>query len=193
MISKIIQRISRKLVLLFVVSNVFRELMWRVRGAKIGKGSRLPRSSCTWPHQVKIGCNCRLQPDIFFNYDHYWTPGPSIIIGNRCFIGRGTEFNIQGKITIGEDTLIASGCVFVDHDHGIDPNTPRSEQPNQISPIKVGCNVWIGAKVVVLKGVEIGDGAIIAAGAVVTKSIPAAEIWGGVPAKLLKPLESSPN
>ena len=139
----------------------------------------------SWPHQLSLGERCVLEPDIYFKYDGYWKPGPSIRIGNRVFIGRGVEFNIQGEIEIGDDCLIASGCIFVDHDHGTGGSGLINRQPPLIRPISIAGNVWIGANVVVLKGVTIGEGSVVAAGTVVTKEIPAGEIWGGVPARKL--------
>jgi len=181
-----LQRAYRRLDFAPSASVIVRMAMWRLRGAQIGRGTRLPRAEVTWPHQVRIGRNCILQTGIFFNYDSYWTPGPSILVGDRVFIGRGVEFNIQGRIEIGDDALIASGCVFVDHDHGLQTDALINVQPNRIVPITVGCGAWIGANVVVLKGVRIGDGAVVGAGSVATKSIPKGEIWAGNPAKFLR-------
>jgi acetyltransferase-like isoleucine patch superfamily enzyme len=146
----------------------------------------LPQACVTWPHQVRVGANCILQPDIFFNYDHYWTPGPSIVLGNRVFVGRGVEFNIQGRIVVGDDALIASGCVFVDHDHGMRSGGAMNTQPNIIEPISVGAGAWIGTRSVVLKGVSIGAQAVVGAGSVVTKSVPAGEVWCGTPARFVR-------
>lgn len=165
---------------------LIRTLVWRIRGACIGKGTRLsPHTEITWPHQVTIGADCILQSGIFFNYSHYWTAGPSICLRDRVFVGRNVEFNIQGGIEIGDDTLIASGCFFVDHDHGRQGDRPMNQQESVVEPISIARNVWIGANVTVLKGVSIGQGAVVAAGAVVIKSVPAGEVWGGVPAKPL--------
>lgn len=150
---------------------------------KIGTGTSLPKLFISWPHQVSLGSNCKLEPNISFKYDGLWHPGPSIIIGNTAFIGSGCEFNITENITIGNNSLIASGCRFIDHDHGTNRKQLMHSQPGTSSSIKLGNDVWLGCNVVVLKGVTIGDGAIVAAGAVVNKSIPAYEIWGGVPAK----------
>lgn len=132
---------------------------------------------------MKLGSDCILQSGIFFNYDHFWTPGPSIIFGNRVFIGRGCEFNIRKKLVIGDDTLIASGVKMIDHDHGTDPGNCMREQAGTEAEIVIGEDVWIGANVVVLKGVSIGAHAVVGAGAVLTKSIPEWEVWGGVPAR----------
>ena len=180
------QRLWRWCVLECDPLPLIRTLVWRTRGTCIGKGTRLsPRTEFTWPHQVTIGANCILQSGIFFNYSHYWTAGPSICLRDRVFVGRNVEFNIQGRIEIGDDTLIASGCFFVDHDHGRHGDRPMNRQESVIEPISVGRNVWIGANVTVLKGVSIGEGAVVAAGAVVTMSVPSGQVWGGVPAKPL--------
>ena len=109
--------------------------------------------------------------------------GPAIVLKDRVFIGLGCEFNIDHGVKIGSDSLIASGCRFVDHDHGMKIGVPMREQKSWGKSITIGDDVWLGCNVVVLSGVSIGDGAIVAAGAVVTKSILPMEIWGGVPAK----------
>lgn len=150
----------------------------------IGKGAFLGRITANWPHQVKIGEQTKVLNGVTFDYCHgVWQPGPSILIGDHGYVGRGAEFNCRLGIRVGRDCLIASGCRFIDHDHGIETNMPMRLQDGPEAPILLEDDVWLGSNVVVLKGVTIGRGAIVAAGAVVTKSIPAYEIWGGVPAR----------
>lgn len=169
-----------------------RTAYWRTLGMQIGPSTLLPRVHATWPHQVSLGANCSLEHDIYFKFDGIWAPGPSMLIGDRVFIGFGCEFNVRRKITIGSDCLIASGCKFIDHDHGISRRdvVMREQADGAEGEIMIGSDVWLGANVVVLKGVQIGRGAIVAAGAIVTKNIVDYEIWGGVPAR--KIAERSP-
>ncbi|MVN92776.1 acyltransferase [Mucilaginibacter aquatilis] len=168
------------------LSSGLRKLRYGLLGMKVGENTTLPSVHVTWPHQVAIGNNCLLERSIYFKYDGIWKLGPSINIHNNVFVGTGCEFNITKGITIGNDSLIASGCRFIDHDHGMQQGQLMRIQNGPEEAISVGQNVWIGCNVVVLKGVTIGDGAIVAAGSVVTKSIPSNEIWGGVPAKKIK-------
>jgi acetyltransferase-like isoleucine patch superfamily enzyme len=140
--------------------------------------------SATWPHQIKVGSKCILEDDIYFKYDGWWKPGPCIEVGDEVFIGRGCEFNIQERLRVGNDCLIASGCKFIDHDHGMSVDDgPMRTLPCPAAEINVEDDVWIGFNAVVLKGVTIGRGAVVAAGAVVNKSVPPYEIWGGIPAR----------
>jgi acetyltransferase-like isoleucine patch superfamily enzyme len=164
-----------------------RTIWWRMLGMQIGAGTLLPKVHVTWPHQVSLGENCHLEHDIYFKYDGIYAPGPSILVGDRVFIGFGCEFNVRARVEIGADCLIASGSKFIDHDHPIArPDIPINQQgAGDEAEIIVGQDVWIGANAVVLKGVRIGRGAVVAAGAVVTKSVPALEVWGGVPARKL--------
>ena len=154
-------------------------------GMQIGPGTLLPDVHVTWPHQVSLGENCTLEHDIYFKFDGIWAPWPSIIIHDRVFIGFGCEFNVRQRIEIGADCLIASGCKFIDHDHGSSSrDIPMNQQTDGgEGEILIAADVWIGANAVVLKGVRIGRGSIVAAGAVVTKEIGQYEIWGGVPAR----------
>jgi acetyltransferase-like isoleucine patch superfamily enzyme len=164
-------------------SGFFRKMWLQLLGMKIGAGTTVPPLFITWPHQVSLGANCALEEQISFKFDGIRKPGPSIFIGDHVFIGSGCEFNIRLRIDVGSDSLIASGCRFVDHDHGVEPGRLMREQHGPEKAIKIGKNVWLGCNVVVLKGVEIGEGAVVAAGAVVTKSIAGNEIWAGIPAR----------
>ncbi len=160
-----------------------RTLWLKALGMGVGQGTFIPHISVTWPHQVSIGDRCLLEEAISFKFDGPWMEGPRIQIGNSVFIGRHCEFNIQCSLQIGDDSLIASGCRFIDHDHGTQAGALVRSQPGSEASIVIGADVWIGANVVILKGVSIGDGAVIAAGAVCNKDVPTMEIWGGVPAR----------
>lgn len=111
--------------------------------------------------------------------------GKNISIGKRVFINSGCKFQDQGGITIGNDVLIGHNCVIATLNHLFDPERRADMIP---SPVEIGDKVWIGANVTILPGVKIGEGAIIAAGAVVTKNVEALTVVGGVPAKLIKRL-----
>lgn len=165
------------------ISSNFHIFYWRFLGAKIGKNTYLNKSKMTWPNKVSIGNNCHIEYNTFFKFDGVYSDNRSIIIGDNCFIGNSTEFNISKGICIGDDVLIASGSKFIDHDHGKSLNELIRVQNCIEKEITIGNNVWIGVNVVVLKGVKIGDGAIVAANSVVNKEIPENEIWAGIPAK----------
>jgi len=180
---EVFQRLARRLKLRMAVRASVRKMLLRLRGARIGAGTRIPRISITWPHQVSLGENCVLEDDICFKFDGPWQPGPSIVIGSRVFIARGCEFNIRRRITVGDDCLIASGCKLIDHDHGISMDRPMNVQNGPECELELEQDVWLGVNCVVLKGVTIGRGAVVGAGSIVTKPIPPFEIWAGVPAK----------
>jgi acetyltransferase-like isoleucine patch superfamily enzyme len=163
--------------------SFFRKLFLTTLGMKIGNGTRVPKLYITWPHQVVIGNKCVLENNVYFKYDGVWNKGPAIVIKDNVFIGNGCEFNIRKNITIGNHSLIGSGCRFIDHDHGTKTGQLISQQSGPEQAIEIGEDVWLGCNVIILKGVKIGDGAVVAAGAIVTKSILANEIWAGVPAK----------
>jgi acetyltransferase-like isoleucine patch superfamily enzyme len=108
-------------------------------------------------------------------------------IGDNVFLNRGVKIVCHKSIQIGNDSIVADSVHFYDHDHGFaETDIPIRRQPLTTQPINIGANVWIGAKSTILKGVAIGDGAIVGAGSVVTRSIPPGAIVGGVPAHVLK-------
>ncbi len=113
----------------------------------------------------------------------YTDCGQNITIGQRTFINMGCSFQDWGGIAIGDDCLIGHNCTICTVNHSKDP-----EQRGDMTcvPVQIGNKVWVGANVTILPGVSIGDGAIIAAGAVVTKDVEPNTIVAGVPAKMIK-------
>lgn len=185
--TNLFQRVVRRIALLPDPFSVSRKIYLQLLGAKIGPRTRVPRCEVPWPHQIQIGSGCLLEPDIYFKFDGYWHPGPSIVIGNHVFIGRGVEFNVQGRVEIGDDSGIGSGCVLADHNHSTAIEGRRMrDQTMEIASIIIGRDVIVGVNSVILRGVRIGDGAVVGAGSVVVETIPAGEIWVGNPAKKLR-------
>ena len=108
-------------------------------------------------------------------------------IGDNANIGSNCQIFSAKKVKIGKNVLIAAYAYLVGGGHIYeDPDVPIIEQGRTASGIEIGDNVWLGASVKVLDGVTIGEGAIIAAGAVVTEDIPSFAIAGGIPAKVIK-------
>ncbi len=109
--------------------------------------------------------------------------GKNISIGKDVFINSGCHFQDQGGITIGDGSLIGHNVVLATINHDL---YPANHRKNHYAPIRIGAHVWIGSNATVLPGVTIGDWAVVAAGAVVTKDVPARTVVGGVPARLIK-------
>lgn len=120
----------------------------------------------------------------------YTDCGKNIHVGRNVFINCCCHFQDQGGIYIGDGSFIGSHVVIATLNHAQDPAHRADTLP---SPVRIGKNVWIGSHATLLPGVTVGDGAIIAAGAVVTKDVPANSIAGGVPAKFIKNIETEKN
>ena len=111
--------------------------------------------------------------------------GKNITIGNNVFINADCKVQDQGGIFIDDGALIGHGVVLATLNHDMDPEKRQQLHP---APIHIGKRVWIGANATITAGVTIGDNSIVAAGAVVTKDVPANTVVGGVPAKKIKEL-----
>ena len=124
---------------------------------------------------------------------------------DRVYLGRGVEIQARGgsvsvgfgtginaysriisfnRISIGARCAIAQFVTILDHDHAFASDGRMDGYDTR--PIQIGDNVWIGDKATILKGVTIGDGAIVAAGSVVTRNVPARCIVAGVPARVIR-------
>ena len=149
---------------------------------------------------VELGAGCFIAPDAAI----FGEPGRPVRIGDRCAVAAqaflhgpltlGSDVSINAGarldggrkgITIGDGTRIASGAVLYAFDHGLAPDRAIRDQPVRSRGITLGQDVWIGANAGVTDGVTIGDHAVVAMGAVVTRDVPAWSIVAGVPAQFV--------
>lgn len=147
------------------------------------------------------GDDCVLYSQAFFE-----SAQGLVEIGDRVYIGGNTKFISRSAIRVGSDVMISWGCTLYDHDaHSIDYRCRMADHAGHLrnwpggnllmdkdwstvptAPISVGDHAWLGFDVVVLKGVTIGEGAVIAARSVVTSDIPPWTVAAGCPARVVK-------
>jgi maltose O-acetyltransferase len=114
-------------------------------------------------------------------------PGGRIEIGDNVFVNYGASLSAHKRVAIGDGCQLGSYACLMDNDyHSVEDRSKAGES----KPIVLGRNVWLGVRVIVLKGVTIGDNAVIGAGSVVTRDIPANCVAGGVPAKVIRTFEA---
>jgi maltose O-acetyltransferase len=113
-------------------------------------------------------------------------PFENISIGDNSGIGRDSIISAFDRVEIGNNVMIGPQFILYTTNHKIEPHLPIIEQGMRKAPVQIGDDVWIGARVIVLPGVVIGDGSVVAAGAVVTKNVKPYSIVAGVPAKKIK-------
>jgi acetyltransferase-like isoleucine patch superfamily enzyme len=159
MLTKIIYFFYNKLI--FGIGRL-RAMFWSLFMKRVGNGTVILNNvKILTPRNISIGAN--------------------VAINDFCY------FTGEGGITIGDYCLIAPGVSVISRDHGFsEKNVPYVKQKQTLGPVVIGNNVWLGKNCIILKGVTIGDNSIIAAGAIVTKSVPPDCIYGGNPAKLIK-------
>lgn len=114
--------------------------------------------------------------------------GKNIHIGKNVFINACCHFQDHGGVTLGDGCQIGHNVVFATLNHGMAPEDRGTTYP---APIRLGKNVWVGSNATILQGVSIGDNSIVAAGAVVTHDVPENVIVAGVPAKIIKTIDST--
>ena len=107
----------------------------------------------------------------------------NITVGENVFINACCHFQDHGGVTLGDGCQIGHNVVFATLNHGLSPEERPITYP---APIVLERNVWVGSNATILQGVTIGENAVVAAGAVVTRDVPANTIVGGVPAKFIR-------
>lgn len=152
---------------------------------------------------VTFGKGCDLRPGLHLSV----RPGAKVRFGERCVVDREMTIECSGTLEVGDRTIFGHHCTLAsrsllsigadclvaemvsirDHDHRFDlTNVVIREQGESVAPVRIGRNVWLGGKVTVLRGVTIGDNAIVGANSVVTRDIPANAIAVGAPAKVIR-------
>ena len=134
-------------------------------------------------HNIKIGKNVFIYPGVMLWGDGEIAIGDNVNIGNNTVIYSSKS---GGGVTIGDNTMIAAQCYIIDMDHGTASGKLIREQENSIEKVTIGNDAWLGANVTILKGSNIGDGAVIGAKALVKGEIPSGTIACGMPAKTVK-------
>ena len=109
--------------------------------------------------------------------------GGRLSFGNNVFLNQGVRIACSQEVSIGDNALIGDETVILDNDyHGV------ANSPAKAAPVRIESDVWLGTRVIVLRGVTIGRGSVVGAGAVVTRSIPPFVFAAGVPAQVIKSL-----
>lgn len=146
------------------------------------------------PQHISIGNNTSIMRHCVLETCPNAQLQPNLTIGDNVSIGEYSHITCAQKIEIGDGLLTGRFVLITDNGHG-NSSVEEADIPPILrpvysnGPIKIGKNVWIGDKVTILPNISIGDGAIIAANAVVTKDIPAYTIAAGCPAKIVKTIK----
>ena len=109
--------------------------------------------------------------------------GAQLTFGNNVFLNQGVRIACVNQVTIGDNALLGDETVILDSDyHGV------ANSETKVAPVCIEADVWLGTRVMVLRGVTIGKGSVVGAGSVVTRSIPPSVFAAGVPARIIKTL-----
>lgn len=190
------RKISRNIVSLF--EQLLSSVILHGNNVVLGKDIRfngLPFVDVNKSGVCQIGDNCSFNSRVFYNPIGR-NQKCQIVVGKDAVLTIGRNVGISSSaivcyksITIGDNVKIGGNTVIYDSDfHSLDFSKRKFSETDvpEMKPVLISDDVFIGAHVTILKGVHIGSRAVIAAGSVVTKSIPADEIWGGNPAKRIR-------
>jgi maltose O-acetyltransferase len=127
-----------------------------------------------------LGANSYISYNVVIHNPEGISIGYNTRVTNKCILyGRG-------MLDIGDDVLVGYQSIVLTSSHRFhDANTPIRLQGSDVKPVRIGNDVWIGARVIIQPGVTVGDGAVIGSGAVVTHDVPSFAVVGGVPARVI--------
>lgn len=173
----------KKWIKLFIARVFWIYYFFRYR-FKIGENTRIKKILVRETNNIKIGSNSFIDDYVILNSGHKLG---SIEIGNNSFIGAFSLLDGTGSLNIGNDVMIATHVRIVAANHNFDRiDIPMKNQGITGKGIKINNDVWIGTGAVILDGVNVGEGSIVAAHSVVTKDVPDFSIVAGVPATIKK-------
>jgi acetyltransferase-like isoleucine patch superfamily enzyme len=173
----------------FLMEKLFYDPIFKARCECCGKGLSLP-NGIPWIEgnlKIRVGHNVTIDDNVFVSGHVHETPVLSI--GDGTYLGYKVAINVGKSITIGKNCMIAGGCFIADNDgHPKEPDLRRHRfavDAREIKPVVIEDDVWVGTGAVILKGVSIGSGSIVAANSLVTRSVPPNSIVMGVPAQVV--------
>jgi acetyltransferase-like isoleucine patch superfamily enzyme len=140
--------------------------------------------------KARIGSGVRLAPNVSFRNGERIEIGARSHIGEFCSLWAGDR---DGRIVIGEDALFGPRVYITASNYSYTSGSPVWRQPRVEQDVVIGSDVWLGVRVVVLPGVTIGDGCVVAAGSVVTHDLPPGVVAAGVPARIIKARDGKPT
>lgn len=164
-------------------------ILYSVFAAHLPMSQRLPLAKKLRRHFARRVCT--LGKNVNIEKNAYFTP--QLSVGDNS--GVGVRCEMYGPVTIGKNVMMGPEVVVFTHHHEYRrTDIPIMEQGNTpVEPVVIGDDCWIGRRVMIMPGVKIGTGCVIAAGAVVTKDVPDYAVAGGVPAKVIKMRTQEPS
>ena len=177
-----------KQIISFMKHPILMIYIWKRGSKKVIIGSRISIRRMKYlqlGNKIEIGSDARF---LFVREYYGGTYSPSVRIGDNVSIGNRFSALSAEPIIIENDVLIASDVLITSENHGINPELSSSYAniPLDSKPVFIGRGCWIGEKVTIMPGVNLGERCIVAANAVVTKTVPAYSMVAGVPAKIIK-------
>jgi len=188
------ERLFRQQFWYWLTNKFYYEPLLRYRCTSVGKNLKTDGDIplITGSGKIVIGNNVRignqgawfLTPNIYDN--------PELIIGNNTTLNYQVVISVECRVEIGNNCSIAGETkIFDNNSHSIYLENNRKMTEDDVAPVKIENNVWIGMCCIILKGVTIGKGAVVAAGSVVTKDVQSMTLVGGNPARFIKEIKDS--
>jgi acetyltransferase-like isoleucine patch superfamily enzyme len=186
------------------IRNVFRWItrsfyyqpMFRARCETVGRNLRVDLGA---PYvygdiRIRIGDDCTMNAISSFVSTSVGR-NPVLEIGNKTYMGHRVSISVGSRVTIGSHVLIADNVFIADNPgHPLDAAKRRVQgvEPDQIRPVTIGDDVWIGHGCKIMPGVTIGEGSVVGAGSIVTRDVPPYTLVAGIPAKPVRDLRPIP-
>jgi acetyltransferase-like isoleucine patch superfamily enzyme len=168
----------------FLAKLFYREPLFRYRCERVGQRLNLEGA----PPLIVGNGRIFVGDDVHIGSPCTWDVGPDaeLIIGDRVSLNYRGVIGVAKSVRIGDDTMIAGDVTILDNtNHPVSPARRLARAPltrAEVSPVVIGRNVWIGIHCIIMRGVTIGDNSIVAAGSVLTKSVPPNTVVAGNPA-----------
>jgi acetyltransferase-like isoleucine patch superfamily enzyme len=174
----------------FIATFLYREPLLRYRCARVGRRLHLEGA----PPLVIGNGRIEIGDDVVIGSPCTWDVGNNaqLIIGNRVSLNYRGIISVAERVRIGDDTLIAGDVAIFDNtNHPVAPErrlAAKGVTSAEVAPVEIGRNVWIGIHCIIMRGVMIGDNSVVAAGSIVTKSVPPNTLVAGNPATPIRQL-----